>query len=162
MCFHEEWWAECDEKGNWRHRKIAVHCTSRAVNLKKYILNSCTTECRVEGWDAMKPLHWRSVNSKDPGRVCLYITGADEMKWMSVEKLWNELCGRGKREKPEKNLPRLHFVHQESHMEWPRYKIGTPALRDERITACAKEPLYYTFIRRYTVRRLALAGEFVK
>ena len=28
------------------------------------------------------------------------ITGADEMNEMSVEKLWNEICGWGKREKP--------------------------------------------------------------
>ena len=48
------------------------------------ILNSCPTQGRVEGWDAMKPLYWRSLNSKDSG---LTITGENEMK-----RNWDE-CG---------------------------------------------------------------------
>ena len=51
--------------------------------------------------------------------ACRTITRANEMKEnkmdeMSVEKLWNEIFGREKR---EKNLPRSRFVHHETHME---------------------------------------------
>ena len=28
---------------------------------------------------------------------------------------------------PEKNLPRFRFVHHETHMEWSRRELGTPA-----------------------------------
>ena len=56
---------------------------------------------------------------------------------MSVEKWWNEICGRGKREKLEKNLPRPRFVHHETHMEGPRRELGTSAVGGERLTACA-------------------------
>ena len=52
------------------------------------------------------------------------ITGADEMKWndmkeMSMEKWWNQICGGENGRNPEKNLPRLRFIHHENHiMEW--------------------------------------------
>ena len=42
---------------------------------------------------------------------------------------------------PEKNLPRPHFVHHETHMEGPRCELGTPAVGGERLTACAMRPL---------------------
>ena len=64
----------------------------------------------------------------------------NEMDEMSMEKWWNEICGRGKQEKPEKNLPRPHFVHHETHMEGPRRELGTPAVGGERLTACATRP----------------------
>ena len=59
---------------------------------------------------------------------------------MSVEKWWNEICGRGKREKPVKNLPRPRFIHHETHMEGPRRELGTLAVGGERLTACATRP----------------------
>ena len=52
---------------------------------------------------------------------------------MRVEKWWNEICGRGKREKPRENLPRPRFVHHETHMEGPRRELGTPAVGGERL-----------------------------
>ena len=59
------------------------------------------------------------------------------MDEMSVEKWWNEICGRGKREKPQENLPRPRFAHHEIHMEWPRRELGAPAVGGESLTACA-------------------------
>ena len=50
-----------------------------------YILNSCPTQGRVEGWDAMKPLCYRSVSSKDAGRLRLthhHKGWWNETKWM--------------------------------------------------------------------------------
>ena len=41
---------------------------------------------------------------------------------------------------PEKNLPRPHFVHHETHMEGPRCELGTSAVRGEHLTACATRP----------------------
>ena len=32
---------------------------------------------------------------------------------------------------PEKTLPRVRFVHHESHMDWPRRELGTPAVAGE-------------------------------
>ena len=74
------------------------------------------------------------------------ITGADEIKWnemneMSVEKWWNEICDRGKREKPREKPTRLHFVHHETHMDWPRCELGTAGVGGERLTACATRSL---------------------
>ena len=48
------------------------------------------------------------------------ITGADEMKWiemneMSVKKLWNEICDRGKREKPRVEFTQIQIVHHQTH-----------------------------------------------
>ena len=57
-----------------------------------------------------------------------------------MEKWWNEICGRGKWEKPVKNLPRPRFIHHETHMEGPRRELGTPVVRGERLTACATRP----------------------
>ena len=37
------------------------------------------------------------------------------MNEMSVEKRWNEICGRGKWEKPRENLPRPRFVNDKTH-----------------------------------------------
>ena len=59
---------------------------------------------------------------------------------MSVEKWWNEICGGENGRNPEKNLPRTRFVHHETHMEWPRRKLGTPAVGGERLSACAMRP----------------------
>ena len=76
------------------------------------ILNSCPTQGRVEGWDAMKPLYYRSVSSKGAGRPCLthhHKGGWNETKWMSVEKWWNEICGRGKWEKPREKPTQTPF-----------------------------------------------------
>ena len=44
---------------------------------------------------------------------------------------------------PVKNLPRPRFVHHETHMEGPRYELGTPAVGGERLTACATRPPQY-------------------
>ena len=44
------------------------------------------------------------------------------------------------RRNPVKNLPRPHFVHHETRMEGPRRELGTPAVRGERLTACATRP----------------------
>ena len=44
-------------------------------------ITSCPTQGRVERWDAIKPLYWRSANSKYAGRPRVtHITEADEMK----------------------------------------------------------------------------------
>ena len=62
------------------------------------------------------------------------------MNEISVGRWWNEICGREKGINPEKSLPRLRFVHRQTHMEWPRREVGTPAMGGERLTACATEP----------------------
>ena len=107
--------------------------------------NSCPTQGPVEGWDAMKALYWRSMFSKDAGRAHLthhHKGGRNETKWMC----WVRRNGRMKfvaRENgrnPKKKLPRLRFNHHESHMDWPRSELGTPAVGGERLTAFVTEP----------------------
>ena len=50
---------------------------------------------------------------------------------------------------PAKNLPRPRFVHHETHMEWPRRELGTPAVGGERLTPCAtRPPLYFKNVRK--------------
>ena len=114
------------------------------------ILNSCQTQGPVEGWDAMKPQDYRprSVSSKGAGqpRLSHHHKGWwNETKWMRW--VWRnggmkfvvEENGRN----PEKNLPTPRFVHHETHMEWPRRELGTPAVGGECLTACATRPLFY-------------------
>ena len=106
------------------------------------IPNSCPTQGRVEGWDAMKSLYWRSVSNKGAGRPRLsyhhrgwrnemklmrWVWGNDGMKCVLGEK-WRNL---------EKNLSRPRFVHHQTHMEWPRRELGTPAMGEECLIACA-------------------------
>ena len=113
--------------------------------LIKNILNSCPTQGRVEGWDAMKPLYYRSVSSKGTGRPRLmhhHKGWWNETKWMRWG--WRNggmkfVAGENGRN-PEKNLPRPRFVHHETHMQWPRRELGTPAVEGERLTACATRP----------------------
>ena len=59
----------------------------------------------------------------------------DEMKrneWDECEEMvdWNFETGENGRNS-EKNLSRLRFVHHETHMEWPRRELVTPAQRWE-------------------------------
>ena len=104
------------------------------------ILNSCPTQGRVEGWDAMKPLYYRSVSSKGAGRPHLmhhHKRWWNQTKWMRW--VWRNggmkfVVGENGRN-PEKNLPRPRFIHHETHMEEPRCELGTPAVGGERLTA---------------------------
>ena len=57
-----------------------------------------------------------------------------------MEKWWNEISGRGKREKSREKPTQPRFVHHETHMEGPRREPGTPAVGGERLTACATMP----------------------
>ena len=59
---------------------------------------------------------------------------------MSVEKGWNEICGRENGRNPEKNLPRHRFVHHETHMGRPKLEFGTSVVGGERLNAYATEP----------------------
>ena len=118
-------------------------CLHFQININ--ILNSCPTQGRDEGWDAMKPLYYRSVSSKGAGRPSLTHhrnVWWNETKWMRW--VWRNggmkfVVGENGRN-PEKNLPRLWFVHHETHMEGPRRELGTPAVGGERLTACATRP----------------------
>ena len=140
----------------------------------KFSLNIChlyVGQCTIISYLIHKISSTRvqhKVGSRDEMRWSPYIVGqwiarvpADHacrttqgrMKWnemdeMSVEKLWNEICGRGKGRNPEKNLPRARFVHHETHMEWPRRELGTPVVGGERLTACATgPPLFNSYLR---------------
>ena len=126
------------------------------------ILNSCPTQGRVEGWDAMKPRYCRLVNSKGAGRPRLthhHKGGWNETKWMRW--VWRNggmkfvVVENGRN--PEKNLPRPRFVHHETHMEEPRRELGTRAVGGKRLTACATRPpcclllktfMYYSYCQR--------------
>ena len=48
--------------------------------LRSNRLNTCPTQCQVQVWNMMKPLYWRTLNSKDAGRQPL---GSSQglMKW---------------------------------------------------------------------------------
>ena len=105
------------------------------ITINNNILNSCPTQGRVEGWVAMKPFYWRSVNCMDADRPfpdALYQgqMKCNETKWMRW--VWENggmkfVAGENGRN-PEKNLHRLRFVYHEIHMEWPTRKFGLPSV----------------------------------
>ena len=131
------------------------------------ILNSCPTQGRVEGWDAMKPRYCRSVNSKGVGRPRLthhHKGGWNETKWMRC--VWRNggmkfVVGENGRN-PEKHLPRPRFVHHETHMEGPRRELGTPAVGSERLTACATRQPHFLLHRETLISQsLKIIGDSV-
>ena len=93
--------------GAWQARMLPP-ASQRWTNysyykINKNILNSCPTQGRVEGWDAMKPLYYRSVSSKGAGRPRLthhHKGWWNETKWMrwvwrnGVWNLWQEKMGK--------------------------------------------------------------------
>ena len=144
------WWVTTLLFGTFL-RKDLVPRTTRSTkqliwthsnNILLYILNSCPTQGRVEGWDAMKPRDYRSVSSKGAGEPHLmhhhkgWWNGTKWMRWVWRNGGMKFVVGEN-RGNPAKNLPRPRFVHHETHMEWPRRKLGTPAVGGERLTACA-------------------------
>ena len=112
---------------------ILIYTLFMIVKVIKKILNSCPTQDRVEGWDAMKPLYYRSVSSKGAGRPRLthhhrgWWNGTKWMRWVWRNGGMKFVVGENGRN-PAKNLPRPRFVHHETHMEWPRGELGTPAV----------------------------------
>ena len=105
--------------------------------LNNNLFNSFPTQGQVEGWDVIKPLYWRSVIYTDAGRSRL----THHHSWWNEWDEWGEIVEwnlwQGKTgETPKKNLPRLRFVHHETHMEWPKRELCTPVVRCERLTAC--------------------------
>ena len=109
------------------------------INRLLFIIIISSIQDRVEGWDAMKPLYWMSVISNDGGRAHLshhHRGGWDELKEVSMEKWWNEICRREKREKHREKHTQTPIRPPQNHMEWPRCEFGTPAMGGERLTAC--------------------------
>ena len=105
------------------------------------ILNSCLTQGRVEGWGAMKPRYCRSVNSKGAGRPRLTHHSQGLMEWNEidetrVEKWWNEICGRGKREKLREKRTQIPFRP-------PRNPHGGTETRTRDPSATRPPLLYY-------------------
>ena len=88
------------------------------------------------------------ITRMPPDHAWRTITGTNETKWMRW--MWKNggikfVLGENERN-PEKNLSRLGFVH-EAHMEWPRRKLGTPAVGGEHLTACTTEKLHMSNLR---------------
>ena len=100
------------------------------------IINNILNWCLMQGWVAMKPLYRRSVNSKDvsqPHMMHHHRGKWNETKW--TRWLWRNggikfVAGENEGN-PKKNLPRLCFVHHETHMEWLRHELRTPAVGGE-------------------------------
>ena len=119
----------------------------------KNILNSCPTQGWIEGWDAMNSLYWRSVNNKD---TCL--THRHRDGWNEWEKWWSEVCCEENWRNPKRNLHRPHFVHHETHMEWPRHTLWSLVVGGENCATVSPlkfsvnynlitENYYYTFFK---------------
>ena len=53
---------------------------------------------------------------------------------MCVEKLWNEICGRGKLEKPREKRTQTPFRPPRNHIERLRHEVGTSAVGGQRLT----------------------------
>ena len=107
-----------------------------------------STRVRYKGWsfDEMRWCHFIEdlrIAKLSADHACRTITEADEIKWnemneMSVEKWWNEICGRGKRRNRDNSLPSLRLVHHVTHMEWSRSELGiTAVVGERRLTACS-------------------------
>ena len=102
------------------------------------LLNSCPTQGLVRGWNVMNSLHWRSVNSKDVGPLCLsHHPRSRQNEWNKHGEMveWNLWQGQNGRNH-EKNLPRLWFIHHVTHMEWSGRKLRTPAVEGKLTNSC--------------------------
>ena len=82
-----------------------------ASNVLYNILNSCPTQGRVEDemrWSPDIVGHWIARVPADhaPSQGLMKWNEMDEM---SMEKWWNEVCGRGKREKPREKPTQTPF-----------------------------------------------------
>ena len=80
---------------------------------------------------------WRPRDAPSLGRMKLNETKLIRWEWENGGMIF--VTGENERN-PEKNLPRLRFVRDETHMEWPRCELQTPAVEGEHLTACATEP----------------------
>ena len=62
---------------------------------------------------------------------------------MSVEKWWNEICGRGKREEPREKPTQTPFRPPRNPHGGTETRTRDPAVGGERLTACATKPPQY-------------------
>ena len=66
------------------------HPSHLRFDKKIKILNSYSTYGQVDGWDALKPLYWRFMNSKDTGRPRLSHHHEDKWNQWNAEMVeWN-------------------------------------------------------------------------
>ena len=96
----------------------------------------------------MKPLYYRYVSSKRAGRPRLthhHKGWWNETDEMSVEKWWNEISGRGKREKPREKPTQIPFrpPRNPHGVTETRSRDPSAAVGGERLTACATRPPIY-------------------
>ena len=69
---------------SFQWRSVVVEGTREEFFLSNQVLNLCATQGRIEGWDVMKTLYWRSVNERMPAdHAWSTIIGTDEMNEMS-------------------------------------------------------------------------------
>ena len=62
------------------------------------------------------------------------------MDEMRMEKWWNEICGRGKREKPREKPTQTPFRPPPNPHGGTETRTWTPAVGGEHLTACAPRP----------------------
>ena len=98
----------------------------------KYKISSTLVQHKVGSRDEMRwsPLDYRPVSSKSAGRPRLTHHHKGLMKWnemdeMRVEKWWNEICGRGKREKPREKPTQTPF-----RLPWNPHGVTETRTRD--------------------------------
>ena len=110
--------------GVFGFRLTSPHVSSTRVRYRTGSLDEMRWSPFIEGlWIARIPddQAWRRI------------PGANEMNEMSVEKWWNKICGRGKREKSREKPT-------QTPLEWPRGELGSQAGGGENLTAWVTEP----------------------
>ena len=100
-------------------------------------------------WDEAP--YYRSVSSKGAGRPRLthhHKGWWNETKWMCLEKCWNEICGRGKREKSREKPTLTPFLPPRNPhgVTETRTRDPSAAVGGERLTACATRPQHVAII----------------
>ena len=120
---------------------LIVRAISYSFSIHFFLLKSCAAQVWVKGWDVMKAPHMESlwITRVPTDHACRTITRADEMKLnkmngMKEEKCWDEICGRGNREKPREKPTQTTFRHHEIHIKWPRRELWIPAPGGRRTT----------------------------
>ena len=155
-----QWWIYCSSSTSHSFYNFLAKSRVKPIRINKFILvYNHLSKCKLlpdpmnkypqlvsntGPGRGMKPLYWRSVNSKDAGGARLTHHHKGQTKWNEINEMrvvveWR-ICVRGKLEKPREKPTQTPFLPPRNPHEVTETQSRDPAVGGERLTACATEP----------------------